>query len=149
MTCRHAPPLHLAAKHNNKCNIIALLMNDDTVCASLDNEKKTPLHYCNGQNLDIFLSKFTAEQALFIEDITAENDQSLWSHILKNHPSSIRAFLDLMVTKRKLTNNKRLATQRRFPMNHHPLADIEGTRRQDGHRYQVVRRVPWRASCSF
>ena len=86
-------PLHLAAKANQTSNIIALLMNGGEV-TSLDTSKKSPMHYCNSQHLDIFLrSKINADQVLGIED--------LWKHILKYHPSCLSSYLDMMVTTSK------------------------------------------------
>ena len=96
-------PLHLASKFNKKSNIVALLWDGHANVVSLDNENKCPMHYCNLENMEIFLSKINPAELCDIEKKCSQRQsESLWDHLLKYHPTCLKSYLNIMVTTGKL-----------------------------------------------
>ena len=95
--------LHLAAEEGLFNNVITLMFEGDADVFVLDNEKCTPLHLAGTSKiLDLLLSKTNAEK---ITSPKLLDSPSLFEDIVKRHPSSIKTYLDLMVTSKNLDAN--------------------------------------------
>ena len=95
--------LHLAAEEGLFNNVITLMFEGDADIFVLDNEKCTPLHLAGTSKiLDLLLSKTNAEK---ITSPKLLDSPSLFEDIVKRHPSSIKTYLDLMVTSKNLDAN--------------------------------------------
>jgi hypothetical protein len=93
--------LHLAAKESLFNNVITLMFEGDADILALDNDKRTPLHLADTSKiLDLLLSKTNAEKITNLPD-----KPCLFENIVKRHPSSIKTYLDLMVTSKNLDAN--------------------------------------------
>ena len=93
--------LHLAAKESLFNNVITLMFEGDADILALDKEKCTPLHLADTSKiLDLLLSKTNAEKITNLPD-----KPCLFENIVKRHPSSIKTYLDLMVTSKNLDAN--------------------------------------------
>ena len=95
--------LHLAAEEGLYNNVITLMFKGDADILALDNEKCTPLHLAGTSKiLDLLLSKANAEK---ITSPKLLDSPSLFEDIVKRHPSSIKTYLDLMVTSKNSDAN--------------------------------------------
>ena len=95
--------LHLAAEEGLYNNVITLMFKGDADILALDDKKCTPLHLAGTSKiLDLLLSKTNAEK---ITSPKLLESQSLFKNIVERHPSSIKTFLDLMVTSKNLDAN--------------------------------------------
>ena len=93
--------LHLASEEGLFNNVITLMFEGDANILALDKEDKTPLHLAGTSRiLDILLSKTNAEKITSLPEKTC-----LFENIVKRHPSSIKTYLDLMVTSKNLDAN--------------------------------------------
>ena len=99
-------PLHIAARNGCRNNVIALIFNGKANLIAKDFRNETPLHLAKSSKiLDIFLHKIDIQELLAAdEDFRPNlgNDTSrkkpLFDIILQNHPSSMKTYLDSMVT---------------------------------------------------
>ena len=99
-------PLHIAAQNGCRNNVIALIFNGKANLIAKDFRNETPLHLAKSSKiLDIFLHKIDIQELLAAdEDFRPNlgNDTSqkkpLFDIILQNHPSSMKTYLDSMVT---------------------------------------------------
>ena len=95
--------LHLAAKESLFNNVITLMFEGDADILAFDNVQCTPLHLAGTSKiLDLLLSKTNAEK---ITSPKLLDSPSLFENIVKRHPSSIKTYLDLMVTSKNLDAN--------------------------------------------
>ena len=87
-------PLHIAAQHGSMNNLITLIFQGDADVLALNQKNQTPIHLARTcKILEILLSKTK------IEELTKlKGDQCVFEHIVKNCPSSVNCYLDLMVT---------------------------------------------------
>ena len=93
--------LHLASEEGLFNNVITLMFEGDANILALDKEDNTPLHLAGTSRiLDILLSKTNAEKITSLPEKTC-----LFENIVKRHPSSIKTYLDLMVTSKNLDAN--------------------------------------------
>ena len=87
-------PLHLAAQFGLTKDVITLLFEGNANVMALDSKNHTPLHLAKtSEILDILLAKTDADS---VNSLEPEN--CLFKHIVKNHPTSMQTYLDLMVT---------------------------------------------------
>ena len=94
-------PLHIAAQHGSINNVITLIFEGDADVLALNQKSQTPLHLARTcKILEILLSKTNSEE---ITKITG--DQCVFEHIVKNCPSSVNCYLDLMVTCKNSDSN--------------------------------------------
>ena len=94
-------PLHIAAQHGSINNVITLIFEGDADVLALNGKNQTPLHLARTcKILEILLSKTNSEE---ITKITGE--QCVFEHIVKNCPSSVNCYLDLMVTCKNSDSN--------------------------------------------
>ena len=94
--------LHLAAEEGLYSNVITLMFEGDADIFALDNKTPplTPLHLAGTSKiLDLLLSKTNAEK---ITSPKLLDSPSLFEDLVKRHPSSIKTYLDLMVTSKNL-----------------------------------------------
>ena len=90
--------LHLASEEGLFNNVIALMFEGDANILALDKEDKTPMHLAGTSRiLDLLLSKTNADKITSLPD-----KPCLFENIVKRHPSSIKTYLDLMVTSKNL-----------------------------------------------
>ena len=90
--------LHLAAEESLFTNVITLMFEGDADILALDKVQCTPLHLAGTSKiLDLLLSKTNAEKITSLPD-----KPCLFENIVKRHPSSIKTYLDLMVTSKNL-----------------------------------------------
>ena len=95
--------LHLAAEESLFNNVITLMFEGDADILALDKVQCTPLHLAGTSKiLDLLLSKTNAEK---ITSPKLLDSPSLFEDIVKRHPSSIKTYLDLMVTSKNLDAN--------------------------------------------
>ena len=88
--------LHVAARNGCIKNVIALVFDGKANVIAEDRSGETPLHLAKSSKiLDIFLMKTNANQILGCED---KAKIKLFDQILQNHPSSMKSYLDKMVT---------------------------------------------------
>ena len=90
-------PLHIASKNGCTYKVMALLYDGNAHVVPLDIRGETPLHQAkNSKIVDLLLTKATTKQILEIEENNTKT--SLFDKILLNHPSSLKNYLDKMVT---------------------------------------------------
>ena len=95
--------LHLASEEGLFNNVITLMFEGNADIFALDNKKCTPLHLAGTSKiLDLLLSKTNAEK---ITSPKLLDSPCLFTNIVKRHPSSIKTYLDLMVTSKNLDAN--------------------------------------------
>ena len=88
--------LHIAARNGCTKNVIALVFDGKANVVANDLSGETPLHQAKTSKiLDIFLMKTNANKILGFED---KAKIKLFDRILQNHPSSMKSYLDKMVT---------------------------------------------------
>ena len=88
--------LHVAARNGCTKNVIALVFDGKANVVANDLSGETPMHQAKTSKiLDIFLMKINANQILGSED---KAEIKLFDRILQNHPSSMKSYLDKMVT---------------------------------------------------
>ena len=88
--------LHVAARNGCIKNVIALVFDGKANVIAEDRSGETPMHLAKSSKiLDIFLMKTNANQILGCED---KAKIKLFDQILQNHPSSMKSYLDKMVT---------------------------------------------------
>ena len=91
-------PLHVAAQCESINNVVALLFEGNANITALDDSNLSPLHKAKTSKiLDILLTKADAKMITDLDEKLDENN-CLFTHILKRHPASIETYLDLMVT---------------------------------------------------
>ena len=105
-------PLHLAAMTGHTNNVIMLVFEGKANVLAKSNISmrsscrlgETPIHHAKtGKIIRILLSKTTPRQLMEIDTI---EDRPLFDQFLKHHPSTLKTYLDLMVTsKRDLEND--------------------------------------------
>ena len=89
-------PLHLASQFGLTNDVITLLFEGNADVMALDSNNLTPLHLAKTSViLDILLAKTDADK---VNLLTEGKENCLYKHIVKNHPESIKTFLDLLVT---------------------------------------------------
>ena len=94
-------PLHIAAQHGSINNVICLIFEGDADVLALNGKNQTPLHLARTcKILEILLSKTNSEEITKLK-----GDQCVFEHIVKNCPSSVNSYLDLMVTCKNSDSN--------------------------------------------
>ena len=94
-------PLHIAAQHGSINNVISLIFEGDADVLALNGKNQTPLHLARTcKILEILLSKTNSEEITKLK-----GDQCVFEHIVKNCPSSVNSYLDLMVTCKNSDSN--------------------------------------------
>ena len=88
--------LHIAARNGCIKNVIALIFDGNANVVVDDLSGETPMHQAKKSKiLDIFLMKTNANQILGCEE---KAQIKLFDQILQHHPSSMKSYLDKMVT---------------------------------------------------
>ena len=88
--------LHVASRNGCIKNVIALIFDGKANVIEKDYSGETPMHQAKTSKiLDIFLMKTDANQILGSDD---KAEIKLFDRILQNHPSSMKSYLDKMVT---------------------------------------------------
>ena len=99
--------LHLAAMTGHTNNVMMLVFEGraNVLAKSTVSSRstcrlgETPIHHAKtGKIIRILLSKTTAKQLLEIDTI---EDRPLFDQFLKHHPSTLKSYLDLMVTSKR------------------------------------------------
>ena len=94
-------PLHIAAQHGSMNNVITLIFEGDADVLALNLMNQTPIHLARTSKiLEILLSKTNSEEITKLK-----GNQCVFEHIVKNFPSSINCYLDLMVTCKNSDSN--------------------------------------------
>ena len=104
--------LHIAAMTGNTNNVMMLVFEGKANVLAKSTKTlrsscrlgETPIHHAKtGKIIRILLSKTTAKQLMEIDTI---EDRPLFDQFVKHHPSTLKSYLDLMVTsKRDLEND--------------------------------------------
>ena len=103
--------LHIAAMTGHTNNVIMLvfegkanvLAKNNIVARSSCRLGETPIHHAKtGKIIEILLSKTTPKQLMEIDTI---EDRPFFDQFLKHHPSTLKSYLDLMVTSKSDLGN--------------------------------------------
>ena len=97
--------MHIAARNGCVNNLIALLYEGNANVTVINHRKQTPLHRAKSSKiLDILLMKTNSENFANLE-MKNNVEIPLFDYILDYHPTSMKTYLDMMVTSKNLDSD--------------------------------------------